>query len=207
MKNFISIAFLVFFTSVSFAQTEQRKQDESVEQFADRLKPEGSTITHKVLETKWNNLPVIISLYDQPYKLPVKNDPDQQIYHKVVGSVFIQLNSNKYKKTTFGTIDSESGDPFIESVFFANADTDKTKELIIIASWQQQHFDVKGTLFGTFVFDYDLTKDTLNWEMLNEISGKLEGGCECVWSDGTSKKAKFKTALEIKKELNRLGFK
>jgi hypothetical protein len=44
-------------------------------------------------------------------------------------------------------------------------------------------------------------------KFLEEISKKLDGGCECNWRDGTNKKSKFKTASEVKKELKRLGFK
>lgn len=198
---------MLFWTTFSFGQIVQRQDNETAEQFAERQKPENSTLTHKVLETKWNGLPVVISLYDQTYKLPIQNDPDQQTYHKIVGAVFIQLDKNNYSETTFGTIDTEGGDPTIETVFFANADTDKAKELIIIASWEQRHYDVSGTLYGTYVFDYELTSATLEWKFLEEISRKLDGGCECNWNDGTSKQAKFKTASEVKNELTRLGYK
>lgn len=207
MRHFINITLLFFWTTFSFGQLVQRQDSETAEQFAERQKPENATLTHKVLETKWNELPVVISLYEQTYKLPIKNDPDQQTYHKIVGAVFIQLDKNMYRKTTFGTIDTEGGDPTIETVFFANADTDKTKELIIIASWEQRHYDVSGTLYGTYVFDYELTSPTLEWKILEDISSKLDGGCACSWRDGTSKKAKFKTASEIRNELSRLGYK
>lgn len=198
---------MLFWTTFSFGQLVQRQDNETAEQFAERLKPDNSILTHKVLETKWNGLPVVISLYDQTYKLSIENDPDQQTYHKIVGAVFIQLDKNNYSKTTFGTIDTEGGDPSIETVFFANADTDKTKELIIIASWEQRHYDVSGTLYGTYVFDYELTSATLEWKLIEEISRKLDGGCECSWRDGTSKKAKFITSTEVKNELTRLGYK
>ncbi len=59
--------------------------------------------------------------------------------------------------------------------FFANADTDSTRELIIIASWQQQHYDVNGKLYGTYVFDYNLSDTKLQWKLLASISSKLEG--------------------------------
>ncbi|MBL7786659.1 MAG: hypothetical protein JNM36_12195 [Chitinophagales bacterium] len=104
-------------------------------------------------------------------------------------------------------IDSEGGDPHIESVFFANTDKDKTNELIIIASWYQRHYFVTGTLYGTFVFDRELASTALEWQLLEQISKKLDGGCDCTWEDGKSKKAKFTTASEIKKKLIRLGYK
>lgn len=203
MRYFTYITLLFFWTTIFFGQIVQRQNNESVEQFAERLKPDNSTLTHKVLETKWNSIPVIICLYDQTYKEP----PEKDAYHRIIGSVLIQLNNNKYSLTTFGTIDTEGGDPKIESVFFANADKDKTKELIIVASWEQRHYDFSGTLYGTYVFDYELTSKKLEWKFLEAISKKLDGGRECDWRDEKSKKAKFKTAVSVKKELTRLGYK
>lgn len=209
MRHFLNIAILVFWTTLSFGQIQlvTRKDNETVEQFAERQKPENSTLTHKVLETKWNGNSTIISLYDITYKLPVQNDPDQQTYHKIEGFVFSELGENTYSIVTFGTIDTEGGDPLIETVFFANADNDKAKELIIVASWEQKHYDVNGTLYGTYVFDDETIEKTLDLKFLEEISKKLNGGCECNWRNGKNKKAKFKTASEVKRELIRLGYK
>ena len=209
MKNCINITILFFWTTLSFGQIElvPRKENETVEQFAERQKPENSTLAHTILKTKWNGNSVIISLYDITYKLPIQNDPDQQTYHKIEGFVFSQLDKNSYSKVTFGTIDTEGGNPIIETVFFANADNDKAKELVIIASWEHRHYDITGTLYGTYVFDNETLEKTLDLKFLEEISKKIDGGCECTWSDGTNKKAKFKTAMEVRQELIRLGYK
>jgi hypothetical protein len=209
MRHYINIIILLFWTTLSFGQIElvPRKDNEAAKQFAERQKPENSTLAHKVLETKWNGNSVIISLYDKTYKLPVQSDPDQQTYHKIEGFVFSELDKYTYSKVTFGTIDTEGGNPSIETVFFANADNDKKKELIIVASWEQRHYDVNGTLYGTYVFDNETIEKTLDLKFLEQISKKLEGDCECNWSDGTTKKSKFKTASEVKKELIRLGYK
>lgn len=209
MRHFINISILLFWTTLSFGQIQlvPRKDNETAEQFAERQKPEHSTLTHKVLETKWNGNPTIISLYDITYKLPEENDPGQQTYHKIIGFVFSELGKNTYSKVTFGTIDTEGGNPSIETIFFANADNDKAKEIIIIASWEQRHYDVNGTLYGTYVFDNQTIEKTFDLKFLEEISKKLDGGCECNWRDGTNKKSKFKTASEVKEELARLGYK
>ena len=209
MKHYINITILFFWSIFSFGQIElvARKDGETAEQFAERFKPENAALTHKVIETKWNGNSTIISLYDITYTLSEQNDLDQLSYHKIIGYVFSEVDKNTYSKVTFGTIDSEGGDPSIETVFFANTDQDKAKELIIIASWEQRHYEVNGTLYGTFIFDNETIEKTLNLKFLKEISKKLDGGCECNWSDGTKKRAKFKTALEVKRELVRLGYK
>lgn len=209
MKHFLNIAILLFWTNLSFGQIQlvTRKDNETAEEFAERKKPENSTLAHKVIETKWNGNSTIISLYDISYKLPEQNDPDEQTYHKIEGFVFSELGENTYSIVTFGTIDTEGGDPLIQTVFFANADNDKSKELIIVASWEQKHYDFNGTLYGTYVFDDETIEKTLDLKFLEKISKKLAGGCECSWSNGTNKKAKFKTASEVKRELIRLGYK
>lgn len=208
MRHFVNITILLFWTTLSFGQIElvPRKDGETIEQFAERQKPENSTLVHKVLETKWNGNSTIISLYDIIYKLPEQNDPDQQTYHKIVGFVFFKLDKNSYSKVALETVDTEGGNPSIETVFFANADDDEAKELIIIASWQKRHDEVNGTLYRTYVFDNETVEKTLDLQFLEEISEKLYGGCECTWSDGTSKKAKFKSKKEAKNELIRLGY-
>lgn len=207
MKNYTILTLLLFWTAILSAQTVERKGKETIQQFSERLKPKNSSVTHEVLETKWNAHNVIIALYDQTYVLPVENDPEQQTNHKIIGSIYIQLEKNTYRKTNFGTIDTEGGNPHIESVFFANADKDMTKELVIIASWEQRHYDFNGTLYGTFVFDYHLKSTKTDWKFLDKISSKLDGGCDCYERDGTNRKARFKTAGAVRKELARLGYK
>ena len=209
MRHFINKSILLFWTTLSFGQIQlvPRKDNETAEQFAERQKPENSTLTHKVLETKWNGNSTIISLYDITYKLPEENDRAQQTYHKIIGFIFSELAKNTYSKVTFGTIDTEGGNPSIETIFFANADNDKAKEIIIVTSWEQRHYDVNGTLYGTYVFDNQTMEKRFDLKFLEEISKKLNGGCECNWRDGTNKKSKFKTASEVKKELARLGYK
>lgn len=209
MRHFFNIIILLFWTTLSFGQIELslRKDNETAKQFAERQKPENSTLVNKVLERKWNGNSVIIALYDIIYKLPLQRDPDQRTYHKIQGFAYFKLDKNTYSKVTFGTIDTEGCNPSVETVFFANADTDKVKELIIIVSWDQRYHDVNGTLYSTYVFDDETIEKTLALKFLEEISKNLDGGCECTWIDGTNKKSKFKTAAEIKKELVRLGYK
>lgn len=207
MKFIFSLALLFIVVSTTFSQQVQRYDYETAAQFAERLKPKNAILTHQVIEAKWNEKPVVIAFYKHTYQLPKEKDPDQQVCQKITGSVYIETDSNSYRKTGFGAIETEGGEPNIETVFFANADKDNTKELILIASWVQQHNDVSGMLYGIYVFDYDLSNTKSDWTFLKKISNQLDGGCECSWSDGTSKKAKYKKASEVKAALIKLGFK
>ena len=102
----------------------------------------------------------------------------------------------------------EEGDtPKVEAVFLANADKDKAKELIVICSWLQRHYDVNGTLYRTFVFD-DLRPRNNPTELsfLESISERVSGDCDCEWRDGRKKISKYKTAASVKAGLKKLGF-
>jgi len=206
VKHFVFVPILLLVATLCFGQVVSQKDNETAEQFVSRMMPANSVLTHKVLTTKWNNTPVILAFYEQGYKLSEQDNPSQQGYFRVIATIFIQTESKSYRKILIDTLDNEGSKPVIESVFFANADKDDNKELIILASWEQRHHDVNGTLYSTFVYDDLLTDPQMKLILNKNISEKLSGGCECEWSDGTSKKAKFKNASDIKTELQRLGY-
>lgn len=183
----------------------QRNENETPEQFVERLKPKNSKITHKVIDTKWNSIPVIIAFYEQSYKLSIKQDPDQNVYKKIIATLFIEKSKNLYDKLIIDTFDTDGGTPKIETTFFSNSDKDVSKEIIIIVSWEQSSQEVSGTVYSTFVYDNLSSSSQDNLLFLKDISNKLSGGCECRFSDGRNKKAKFKTAKDIKDELLKLG--
>jgi hypothetical protein len=207
MRYFLYCVLFFITTNFSFGQSVDRNYNESAAQFVSRFKPENSKLSTHVLETKWNAREVIIAFYEQPFKLSLQEDPGQQNYVRIIGEIFFKTSNNHYNKYMIDTIESEGGDPKIESVFFANAYKGKNKELIILVSWPQVHADVKGTLYGTYVYD-EMGKDSENkLRYLKSISEKLSGGCDCVYSDGQIKKAKFKNASDIKSALRIRGFK
>lgn len=206
MKYFLLFVFMLFGIS-SYCQFEIQNENETAEQFAARMMPENSILVHKVLSVRWNDTPAIIAFYEQAYKLSPEDDPDQQQYARVIAEIFLNTESNHYRKVIIDTFDTEGSKPVIESAFFANADKDRKKELIIIASWEQQHRDVSGILYATYIYD-DVIKDSqMKLTFMERISKKLSGGCKCEWSDGTRKKVKYKNATEIKTELKHLGYK
>ena len=195
---------MVFFLP---AQVVMRLNDETPEHFASRFKPYNSVITYRVIPATWNNKSVIFAFYDQEFQLPKQKDSLQQGDHRIIAIMFAEGEKNHFTKVLVDLIGSEGGSPVIDTLFFLNADSDTLKELALVVSWEQKHYDVNGTLYGTLVFDNMQAKEQEKLTILKEISEKLDGGCECTWKDGTRKKAKFKTAAEITKELERLGYK
>lgn len=207
MRNVIYIAILFLFSTLSVGQTVQKLDSETMKQFVERNKPNNSALNLGVIEKKWNSNTVLLAFYDQTYKLSKESDTEHQDYHRIIATLFFREGKNNYRKILIDTIDSEGGDPKIETVFFANADKDLEQEIVIIASWEQRHYDFGGTLYRTLIFDNVLSDDKKKMNYIKNISEKLDGGCQCDYRDGTSKKAKFKTEDDIKSELIKLGFK
>jgi hypothetical protein len=184
-----------------------KEKNENNDEFAYRIAPEQSELVGKVISIPWNGKPVIIAFYKESYRLPIKDDPDQQEYFRLLGFVYFKSQGGNYTRYLIDTIDTEGDTPAIESVFFANADTDVAKELILIVSWEQRHAAVNGTLYGTFVYDDIATVSNKGkLRFMETISKKVDGGCDCTWDNGKTNAVKYKTAGAIKSELKRLGY-
>lgn len=198
----ILIAFLLG-APISSAEEVKRFENETPENFARRNSPPQSELSHSVIETEvWGHKKTVIAFYDSEFK------SSDQTYQRVLGYIFLPQGENTYQKILIESFEPEGGAPKIEAVFFANADRDKSKELIVICSWPQVHYDVSGTLYGTFVFD-DLRTNTNQTKLsfLESISRRVSGDCECEWRDGKKKTSRYKTAASVRAGLRKLGFK
>ncbi|UPT69330.1 MAG: hypothetical protein M0D53_08830 [Flavobacterium sp. JAD_PAG50586_2] len=104
--------------------------------------------------------------------------------------------------------EDDNVDTEIRSVFFANADKDAEKELIIISTVTHRlQYLYDGTEYSTLVFDnFEVNKTPLELDILYEISEKLSGGFEGYVDAEGNKKAKIKNAEEVKKKLKKLGY-
>ena len=185
----------------SSAEEVKRFENETVENFARRVGPPQSTLIHSVIETEaWGHQKTVLAFYETESKT------SGQTERKTVGYIFLSHDANTYQKILIKTFEPEGGDPQIEAVFFANADKDRPKELIVICSWPQRHFDFSGILYGTFIFD-DLRTGTSPAELsfLEGVSRRVSGACECEWRNGKKKTSRYKTAKSVRAGLRRLG--
>jgi hypothetical protein len=195
------IAFLLIANTAS-AEEVKRLENETLENFARRIGPPESELTHSVIETEaWGHNKTVLAFYETEFKT------SGQTESKIVGYIFLPQDANTYQKILIGTFEPEGGPPTIEAVFFANADRDKPKELIVICSWLQRHYDVSGTLYGTFIFD-DLRPGSSPTELrfLESVSRRVSGDCECEWRNGKKRISRYKTAASVKVGLKKLGF-
>jgi len=198
---FLLICFLG--TSFSYAKEVKRLENETPENFAKRNGPPQAELAHPVIETEaWGRGKAIIAFYDTKFQR------SGATYERVVGYIFLLQAPNStytYQKTLIGNFEPEGGDPKIEAVFFANADKDRAEELIVICSWPQSHYEVSGTLYGTYIFD-NPRPSANRLSFLKGVSKRVSGSCDCEWRDGTKKTSKYKTAASVKAGLKKLGF-
>jgi hypothetical protein len=89
--------------------------------------------------------------------------------------------------------------------FFANADSDQVKELVITATYSQKNEQGTGLLYINRVYDNVPKLLPVRLRKLNDVAAKIEGGLEGV-SGGKQSKAKYKTKQEIIDALAKLGY-
>jgi len=112
--------------------------------------------------------------------------------------------SGGYRTIQVTVGEQEGGTPDVVAVGFANADRDPAKELIVILTWAQEHYDVSGTFYEVRIFD-DPKPGQAALSLLR-VSQKLGSECDCTWRNGRSKHYRFKTIAAVKAELRRLGY-
>jgi hypothetical protein len=166
-------------------------------------------IAHGPISCEWNSDSVVIVIFEiNDTTLRKTTYLDHQPESFLDGYIYVQTAvKNKFKRMYIGRVDETAGRPVIESVFLANADKDPQKELFLFVSSEQRHYDYNGIDY--FIFAYDNlesnTMDTLVY--LNEISDSLyPGGDDVMRADGSIRHSRFHNAIEIKKELKRMGY-
>jgi len=174
-------------------------------EIAESLKPKNSKIVHQVIQTNiWNIKNVIIAFYETRYV-----DPEDKYKHEnqyVEAYLLIPDANEKYRKVLIDKFQDDNVDTNIESVFFANADKDAEKELIILSTVEHRlQYLYEGIEYSVSIYD-NFSERNIPQEMktLNlPIVGGFDGYTE---ADGKSK-AKYRNAEDVKKKLKKLGYK
>lgn len=188
------------------AANPKQKQIEDPHLVAERFKPENATIVHSVIQTTlWGKENCIIVFYEGRFT----EDTQYQYEHQYVDAYLLVPNEqNDYKKVLIYHFEDDNVDTEIQSVFFANADSDPQKELIILSTcYHRLQYLYEGTEYNTSVFDdFDTAKPPKKMTYLSKISTQLDGGFEGFLESNPNSKALFKTASDVRKELKRLGY-
>jgi hypothetical protein len=183
-----------------------REAGETAQAFALRVGPPGATLAHPAIETDaWHLDGKVLLAF---YAVEVKDEASSTPRDVVDGVAWLPTgDAGRYRRVDIGRIEPEGAAPEIRSVFFANADRDPGPELVVIVGWEQRHYDVSGTLYGTLIYARQKTASGTGFTYLEPVSRKVSGGCECDFRDAPSEHSPFRTAAEVRRGLRSLGFK
>lgn len=202
--------FLILFWHSSFnlyGQNFKRQVNESVEQFTLRCKPSlNEELCSDVIETDlWNSKnKMIIAFYSV---IESQKSREKDIEYFVSGYIFIPIGNEIYTRISIDQYVQEGGDAKIESVFFANADKDQKNEMIILCSWEQNHYSISsGKLYQAYFYDdIDFTKLPEHLILIENLKQEFKMEFDGVNADGEFT-AKYKSEIEIKNRLKQLGY-
>jgi hypothetical protein len=205
MKHLL-FCLLILCSLFSSAQTFQKAQGESAVDFIKKNVPHGLTFTSalagQVIAADWNAVPSIFGFYLHTYKLP----GDDEEYEDVIGYVYRQTGNNTYERILIDTFENEGGTAVITAVFFANADKDTARELVILIRRGAHHHDIDGQLYETRIYDNILPgQHPAKLSYLKNISQKVSGGFD-GYQEGENVHSKYKTAREVRAGLKLLGY-
>ena len=93
----------------------------------------------------------------------------------------------------------------IAAAFFANADSDNVKELVIVGTSAQNDKDASGTQYMARIYDNVTKPLPSRLKKLDAATTKIEGGFEGILA-GKPSKAKYKNEKEIVEALKKAGF-
>lgn len=190
-------------------QIVKRITGEPALQFAVRARPLYMEFPQEMrpllLETKeWTHEFSILAFYTQKYYV----QEDGSLPHdnfRTLAYMFIPNGKDTYKRVLIDTFTNEGKQVKITGAFFANADSDQVKELVITATGTSNDKGVNGTLYINRVYDNIPRLLPGKLKRLDEVAAKIEGGFEGSKAGATSK-VKFKNANEITEALRKMGY-
>lgn len=106
MKQRFTLFLIVFLLGAltSSAEEVKRLENETLENFARRVGPPQSELTHSVIETEaWGHKKTVLAFYETEFKI------SGQTEHKIVGYIFLPQDANTYQKILIGTFEPEGG--------------------------------------------------------------------------------------------------
>ena len=174
----------------------------SANQVAEKFKPNNSTIVHKVIQqTIWGHKDAVIVFYESHYIDSISTTEHRE--RQYVDAYLLIPTKTNYKKILINRFEDDNVDTEIQSVFFANADQDLEKELIIMSTVTHRlQYLYDGTEYSTTVLDnFKPNVIPLQLKILDEISQKLSGGFEGYLDGEGQKISTIKTAEDVKKKL------
>ena len=192
-----------------YGATVKRIPGEPALQFAVRARPLYTEfpqeMTSKIIETReWTPEPSIVAFYTQKYY--VEEDGGLPKYNfRTLAYMFIPNGKDTYKRVFIDTFSVDGKQVNITGAFFANADSDQVKELVIMATCPQKDAQATGMLYINRVYDNVTRLLPVRLKRLDDMTAKIEGGLDGV-RDGKPSKAKYKTEKELTEAFKKMGY-
>ncbi|OYU55765.1 MAG: hypothetical protein CFE25_00495 [Chitinophagaceae bacterium BSSC1] len=210
MKALYCIIFLSLLTFVSIGQTFIRLTDEAPDTFAKRIF-KVEKLEYRIIETnEWDaNKKIIICFFE------FQNAADRGI----LGFLLTPIEGQKYQQIFIDSFNVSGGigSVSIETVFFANTDNDKAREIIIttkaeIRPPRYSGINIQGYFYDNYFYDnYNLTFPPIaltKFVKLNDEFSDFEG---TTYDNETGKvkkkeKSKYKDPKAIGLKLKKMGY-
>lgn len=191
-------------------QTVKRIPGEPARQFVVRARPlyteYPQEMVSRLIETQaWTDEKSIIAFYTQKYYLS-EDGMTPKDYLRVLAFAFVPNGKDTYRRVLIDTFSNLDKPVKIVAAFFANADSDATRELVILTSTAQRDARNNGTHYSTRIYDNIKPKALpAKLKKLDDVAAKVSGGFEGDM-DGKPLKAKYKTEAEVAEALTKMGY-
>ncbi|GAA4459388.1 hypothetical protein GCM10023093_00300 [Nemorincola caseinilytica] len=194
---------------LGLGQTVKRLPTDDVRRFAVRARPLYSEFTDETAAmTKelsvWNMEKVVLAFYQQRYFVGEEGKPVKDC-SRLLGYLFVPNGKDTYKRIFIDTFVRDDLSPKVNASFFANADTDAVKELVIQTVQTRKDNEATGVQYTTRVYDNTFRALPGKLRKLNDVAEKLENSVDGT-VNGKPQKAKYKTEKDLRDALQKLGY-
>jgi len=189
----------------NMGQIVTRIPGEPAVQFLTRVRPLYTQFAGKdqrIVETsEWSQTPALLTFYTQHYFLPESEDPLKE-HSRTVVWLFTPTVKDTYKRMFVDTFNTDDGVLKPGAIFFANADSDQAKELVIMATVQQNTAAGRGTRYINRVYNNVAPPLPGRLMRMDDANTGIESGFEGTLN-GKPSKAKFKTEKDVRDALSK----
>lgn len=196
---------LIFFLAI--LSLKSFSQNTNLEKIALEFKPKAHAIAHQPIKANfWGIKNAIILFYDTV----ITDTSEYGTYsHNRIQSFILIPDGSSYKKILIDEFEDDNVETEILSVFFANADEDSEKELIILTSnTHRLQYLYDGTEYTVYFYD-NFNSNKIPEKMKSLRNPKLDIFSKNNFEgflDDSDYISKYKNAEDIKKELKQLGY-
>ena len=207
MTKIILVLLCVFLLNFLFSQSCIKHTNETTTTFLENNKPtDNAKILGKIIETKeWNDSINLLFVFYSVSRMERAEDRQWKIT-EIKGYVFIPENDSVFKRIYIDTYAQQGSFAIIDTLFFANADKDASKELVILCKWDSK--DTEGNpskiYSASFYDNIQNNNQTEELTILSDFETVFGNQFEGINKKGKLITAKYKSIVQINKKLKKI---